>query len=115
MPPGRIDPDKSVFDLGMDSLMAMELRLAIEERFAIDLPTMAIAEGATITRLAERIRDRLLGLSRPNVSDQVSEVLGRHSEDASVDVAAITARLANPTSTAERELGAARAGVNPKS
>ncbi|CAA6802867.1 MAG: Capsular polysaccharide biosynthesis fatty acid synthase WcbR [uncultured Thiotrichaceae bacterium] len=50
-----IDTQRSVFDLGMDSLMGMELVLAIEERFGVKLPVMALTEGASIQRIAERI------------------------------------------------------------
>ncbi len=59
LPREKMDINSSVFDLGMDSLMGMELVLAIEERFAVKLPVMALTEGATISRIAERICDRL--------------------------------------------------------
>ncbi|MFZ1387986.1 MAG: SDR family NAD(P)-dependent oxidoreductase [Thiolinea sp.] len=51
----KLSVDKSVFDLGMDSLMGMELVLAIEERFKVRLPVMALTEGATVSRIAEKI------------------------------------------------------------
>jgi len=35
MAPDKIDPDRSVYDLGLDSLMGVELVLAIESRFGI--------------------------------------------------------------------------------
>lgn len=60
MPRDKLDTNASVFDLGMDSLMGMELVLAIEERFNVKLPVMALTEGATITRIAERIGNQLL-------------------------------------------------------
>lgn len=102
IPADRLDPDKSVFDLGMDSLMAMELRLGIEERFAIDLPAMAIAEGLTIARLAERIRDRLLGVSANSIEDSVAEVLSRHSEESTADIQAIASSMADAKSAAPK-------------
>ena len=60
LPREKLDTHSSVFDLGMDSLMGMELVLAIEERFGVKLPVMALTEGATITRIAERICAQLL-------------------------------------------------------
>lgn len=51
----KLSADKSVFELGMDSLMGMELVLAIEERFKVRLPVMALTEGATVSRIAEKI------------------------------------------------------------
>jgi len=55
LPADKLSVDKSVFDLGMDSLMGMELVLAIEERFKVRLPVMALTEGATVSRIAEKI------------------------------------------------------------
>lgn len=56
----RLDPDKipftkSVYDLGLDSLMGVELITALEARFGVRLPVMAISEDSTIDRLALRL------------------------------------------------------------
>ncbi len=59
LPREKLDVERSIFDLGMDSLMGMELVLAIEERFGVKLPVMALTEGANILRIAERITDQL--------------------------------------------------------
>ena len=59
LPREKLDVERSIFDLGMDSLMGMELVLAIEERFGVKLPVMALTEGANITRIAERITAQL--------------------------------------------------------
>jgi NADPH:quinone reductase-like Zn-dependent oxidoreductase/acyl carrier protein len=53
--PERIDAQRSVHDFGMDSLMAMELAVAVEKRLGVQLPVMLLGEGPSITRLAERI------------------------------------------------------------
>ncbi len=59
MSPERVDAGRSVLDLGMDSLMGMELGMAVEETFGVKLSIMAIAEGATVHTLAERIVELL--------------------------------------------------------
>jgi len=59
MSPERVALDRSVLDLGMDSLMGMELGMAVEESFGVKLSIMAIAEGATVPMLAARIVDML--------------------------------------------------------
>jgi hypothetical protein len=46
-----------VTDLGMDSLMGMELGMAIEECFEVKLPVMMLAEGATVRSLAQKIAE----------------------------------------------------------
>ncbi|MFO1417409.1 MAG: type I polyketide synthase [Methylotetracoccus sp.] len=55
IPVDRLDEQKSVHDLGMDSLMGMELITAVESRFGVKLPIMALSEGPTIARLVDRI------------------------------------------------------------
>jgi NADPH:quinone reductase-like Zn-dependent oxidoreductase/acyl carrier protein len=55
MDPAKLDPRKSLFDAGMDSLMAVELAAALEESLEVKLPMMALSEGPTIQKLAERI------------------------------------------------------------
>ncbi|TCW78931.1 beta-ketoacyl synthase [Burkholderia sp. SRS-46] len=60
MTPERIAIDRSVLDMGMDSLMGMELGLAVEEAFDVKLSVMAIAEGVTVTTLAGRIVDSIV-------------------------------------------------------
>ncbi len=53
--PEKVELERSVLDMGMDSLMGMELGLAVEEAFEVKLSVMAIAEGATVRTLAVRI------------------------------------------------------------
>ncbi|WP_063533520.1 type I polyketide synthase [Burkholderia sp. MSMB1589WGS] len=59
--PERIELDKSVLEMGMDSLMGMELGMAVEETFEVKLSVMAIADGATVRSLAGRIVDMISG------------------------------------------------------
>jgi acyl transferase domain-containing protein/acyl carrier protein len=55
LPAGDIDPARPLSQLGMDSLMAVELRLALESRLRIDLPLMSLAEGTSIASIAVRL------------------------------------------------------------
>lgn len=59
--PERLEPAQSLYDLGMDSLMAVELALGLEKRFDIRLPAMALAEGPSIERVSARVADMLRG------------------------------------------------------
>ncbi|WP_144107295.1 type I polyketide synthase [Paraburkholderia sp. BCC1886] len=87
MSPERIDLDRSVLDLGMDSLMGMELGMAIEESFGVKLSIMAIADGATVRTLAVRIVDLVdereaeeAAPDAANVSDeQVAALVAQHA------------------------------------
>ncbi|HWI87597.1 MAG TPA: type I polyketide synthase, partial [Sphingomonas sp.] len=51
----RVEPQRPLAELGMDSLMAVELRLAVEQRFGISIPLLALSEGATLGAMAGRI------------------------------------------------------------
>jgi acyl carrier protein len=74
MSPERVDAGRSVLDLGMDSLMGMELGMAVEETFGVKLSIMAIAEGATVHTLAKRIVDLLGGRSGDEKTAAVDEL-----------------------------------------
>ena len=61
MDSAKLDHRKSLFDTGMDSLMAVELAAMLEESLEIKLPMMALSEGPTIHKLAERIAGMIKG------------------------------------------------------
>ncbi|BBZ25964.1 mycocerosic acid synthase [Mycolicibacterium madagascariense] len=50
-----VEPDESLDDLGLDSMMAMEFRLRINATFAIDLPVLEILRGVSVTSLSHRV------------------------------------------------------------
>ena len=62
----RIDTTRSLHDQGLDSLMAVELALGLEQRFGIHLPVMMLNESPTTEKVAQRIVEKLLG----NVDEQ---------------------------------------------
>ena len=55
LPASKIGVAASIYDLGMDSLMAVELLTAIQSRFGIRIPTAAMTEGLTVAQIAARI------------------------------------------------------------
>ena len=57
--PERIEPGRSLHDLGLDSLMGVELALGLEGRFGIQVPPMMLNEGPTVERVTESIMGRL--------------------------------------------------------
>ncbi|WP_342237095.1 type I polyketide synthase [Inquilinus sp. OTU3971] len=61
MPPADIDPDRAFAELGMDSLMGLELDAAMQNRYGIDLPFLSIGAGLTLSELSTRIVAKLRG------------------------------------------------------
>ncbi|HZU87917.1 MAG TPA: acyl carrier protein, partial [Stellaceae bacterium] len=55
LPAGSIDPQRPLSEIGMDSLMAVELRLALESRLRLDLPLVSLAEGTSVASIAARL------------------------------------------------------------
>ena len=55
----------------MDSLMAVELRLALESRLGIDIPILSLSDGTTLTKIAARI---VLALSDESAGDMAQTV-----------------------------------------
>ena len=53
--PERIDENRSLTDMGLDSLMKLELATAVEGRFSVTLPVMALSEFDTVSKLGARL------------------------------------------------------------
>jgi phthiocerol/phenolphthiocerol synthesis type-I polyketide synthase C len=96
--PERLDADRPVQDMGMDSMMGVELASALEARLGINLPVMAISEGSSIARLARRIGQQMRPTDEPQgtapqpareaqqqVLQQVQHVARQHAGDLSAD------------------------------
>jgi acyl carrier protein len=57
MSPAKLTADRSLLDLGMDSLMLVELQLGLEKQFGIVIPTLELMDATTVAKLARRIID----------------------------------------------------------
>jgi acyl carrier protein len=53
--PSAVPYTRSLHELGLDSLMAVELGLALEKRFGVTLPPMLINDNPTVERIAARV------------------------------------------------------------
>jgi NADPH:quinone reductase-like Zn-dependent oxidoreductase/acyl carrier protein len=81
-----IDLDAPIDSLGMDSLMALELRMSIESRYSVELPVMAITSAGSLRELAHRILRAVRQDSEGDAAGPLSEaenaLLARHGGDA---------------------------------
>jgi phthiocerol/phenolphthiocerol synthesis type-I polyketide synthase C len=59
--PDRIDAQRPLSEFGMDSLMAVELSLALETRLGIDVPLVSLSDTTTLSTIAARIVKNLSG------------------------------------------------------
>ncbi|MEM0949215.1 MAG: type I polyketide synthase [Pseudomonadota bacterium] len=77
--PSEIDIDRELVDLGFDSLMGMNLKLAIEQRLGQSAPIASIADGMTLSRLAFKI---VSGTAQGTTQDITDDMAERHLEEA---------------------------------
>lgn len=103
--PEEIDPHKPLSDIGMDSLMALELRMSAERQLGIDIPLMSLANGATLIDLSSRVANRILGEENASgMSDDTQQLANLHVDDKrseTEDLSDIAAEVENKS----RELG----------
>jgi phthiocerol/phenolphthiocerol synthesis type-I polyketide synthase C len=59
VPASKLDENKSLLEIGMDSLMGVELMTSLENNLGITIPMMALSEAPTIAKLAERLSHTL--------------------------------------------------------
>ena len=92
----KINPEVSVYDMGLDSLMGVELVVALENRFGVRLPVMALNESPTLSKLADRLIQLLRGEGDHGEPDavlaQVEQVVSQHTDEVSPEA---VARFAN--------------------
>jgi acyl carrier protein len=81
---GELDPNAGLFELGMDSLLALELRNKIQKLLDLSLPSTLIFDYPTINGLCNYLAEKVLG----DVSDQqeeASQQLGSTMEDEALE------------------------------
>lgn len=107
IPFDRINSDVSIYDMGLDSLMGVELVVALENRFGVRLPVMALNESPTLTKLAGRLLQLLRGgddaLQQAPLRAQVERIVSQHTDElGDDDVDAFAADLQSGTTGTTR-------------
>ena len=85
--PEKIDATVSMQTMGLDSLMGVELAVAVENRFGLRLPVMALSDSPTVEKLSVWIISHLRGEDAAAASDhddtrtQVALIASQHAAD----------------------------------
>jgi acyl transferase domain-containing protein/acyl carrier protein len=79
----KINEHDSVYDMGLDSLMGVELVVAIENKFGLRFPVMALSESPTIYKLAEKLLSMLQQTAAVNdeeaeLKSQIKQIASQH-------------------------------------
>ena len=61
LPAKEVERHRPLADIGMDSLMMLELRSTVEDTLQVDLPIMSLANGITPADVARRIATLIIG------------------------------------------------------
>jgi len=88
--PEKIDENRSIYDLGLDSLMGVELVTAIDARYGVTLPTFVLSESPTIAKLAEKIIAQLTSDDGNVETDRAAEMRSTVQQVASQHAADVT-------------------------
>lgn len=73
MPVERLPRDIGLTDLGMDSLLAGQIRIMLAKHLEINFPTMGLMRGPTIAELAGEALTQMLGEGNPLVDNHSAE------------------------------------------
>jgi acyl carrier protein len=90
-PPDRLPTDRSIESLGVDSLMAVELAVALEQRSGVKLSTSLLMQGPTISTLASHLLAEALAVER--LDESAVESLSDAETDAMLELLAASGDL----------------------
>jgi acyl carrier protein len=89
MSPAKLDVEQPLLNLGIDSLMAVEIGNQIQAMVGVEVPTMKFMEGLSIAGLAAYVIEQLSGEAAPPAvapttpqdADEVLEQVEQLSDD----------------------------------
>lgn len=79
----QIDPNRSLYEIGLDSLMGVELSTVLEEKLEISLPVMLLSDKPSINKLSQHIIRSLTGesIATSHATHQVELTASQHGID----------------------------------
>lgn len=91
LPKENILVNQSISDLGVDSLMGVELVRAVEQRFAVSIPMMSLSQGPSVRKIARKIALQLISNEKTSESsgteleERIKAKAQQHAQDLSED------------------------------
>jgi NAD(P)-dependent dehydrogenase (short-subunit alcohol dehydrogenase family)/acyl carrier protein len=70
-----ITPDKILKDIGLDSLMAMELGMGFQQKTGFDIPLSGVSDGTTVGDVVGRLRERVANRTSGNEGSAEAETV----------------------------------------
>lgn len=105
LPADKLDHHKPIADLGMDSLMAVELRMAVETRFGVELPVLSLSDGTSLSAMADKLVSSLTGDEATPGDSADALLVSRYEEGGgAVDLSALSNALDAKTDSVKRLL-----------
>ncbi len=80
LPPASIDADRPVIGFGVDSLMAVELRTAVEAQLGVQVPLLALTADTTLRAMATRLRQLIQSAAPQEKQDLLAAILRHEGE-----------------------------------
>ncbi|NDJ18580.1 MupA/Atu3671 family FMN-dependent luciferase-like monooxygenase [Myxacorys almedinensis] len=71
-PPHRLDPQRGLFELGMDSLMALELKHRLESSLGCSIPAILAFEHPTVSALTTHLAQTILGWEELTIAPAIA-------------------------------------------
>jgi phthiocerol/phenolphthiocerol synthesis type-I polyketide synthase C len=106
--PAKLATDQSLLDLGMDSLMLVELQMQLEKQSGIVISTLELMDTTTVAKLAQRIVDHVG--TAPAITPALTATAPAVDPD-ELEPSADSAIIAAMGQLLEDDLGRARGGT----
>jgi NADPH:quinone reductase-like Zn-dependent oxidoreductase/acyl carrier protein len=72
IPASKLDSDRSLIDVGMDSMMMVELQMMMERAFGLRLPVLDLMDRATVAGISRRLAEEIQRKGKPNGADHAA-------------------------------------------
>lgn len=84
-PASELDARRPLTEMGFDSLMAVDLKMAVEERVGANLPMMSLSDGVSLSDLSRKLLDETRGDDDAQAGGIGEELAAQHVTDGAIE------------------------------